>query len=113
MDFLMLRRRQFLVSAALVPAAVMLAQTAESAAAPAPADLPAVNPNDALAKALGYVEDATKVDKKKYPQFKAGSHCANCKLVLGVDGAKRRPCSIFPGKSVSPAGWCISWAAKS
>ena len=34
-----------------------------------------VDPKDAQATALGYVVDATKADKAKYPQYAAGQTC--------------------------------------
>ena len=37
-----------------------------------------LSPTEPAAKALGYIEDATKVDAKANPTFKAGQNCANC-----------------------------------
>lgn len=75
-----------------------------------------VSESDPTAIALGYVEDATKVDTAKWPK-KAGpggadQHCANCALYVDKgDGVGS--CAIFPGKLVKGAGWCNSWTAKS
>jgi len=71
----------------------------------AAADAPMLSPDAKEAKALKYVEDASKAqDAVK------GSTCANCGLYQGRSGAASGPCQIFPGKSVTAAGWCSSWA---
>jgi hypothetical protein len=75
---------------------------------------PAVEPNrldvkDPAAMAQGYVENASQVDIKKFPQFVQGSNCENCLLLQGSAGNNYRPCSLFPGKLVSVSGWCKSW----
>jgi hypothetical protein len=72
-------------------------------------DLPHVAADDPLAANLQYVEDAS---TSAAPSYKAGSTCANCALIQGTDGDAYRPCAIFPGKTVSAKGWCISWAPK-
>ena len=59
----------------------------------------------AQAKALNYVEDATKVTSAT---FKPGSTCENCSFFTADTGA----CAIFPGFSVAPKGWCSGWALK-
>jgi hypothetical protein len=75
-----------------------------------------VSETDPTAVALGYVEDATKVDPAKWPK-KAGpggdtQHCANC-MLYSEKGDGVGSCAIFPGKLVKGAGWCNSWTAKS
>lgn len=74
--------------------------------------LPHVDENETLAKAMGYVHDAKKVDATKVPQYKAGSTCATCLQVQGKDGDEWRGCNIFPGKTVNANGWCKVWVAK-
>ena len=74
------------------------------------ADLPHLAETDATAQALGYKEDATKVDKVKYATYKPGSQCSNCKFYQGGTGFG--PCQLFPGKAVSEKGWCSGYAAK-
>ncbi len=64
---------------------------------------------DPAAIAQGYVENASQVDLKKFPQFVQGSNCENCLLLQGSAGENYRPCSLFPGKLVSVSGWCKSW----
>lgn len=96
-------RRRFLVQAAVAATALPLlgAMAAPASAAPLP-KLPLTN---AQAKALGYVEDATKTTNKA---FKPGSNCANCQFFTAATGA----CTLFPGFSVAPKGWCTAWAKK-
>ena len=69
------------------------------------ADAPLLNPEDKDAKAVKYVEDATKA-KGALPD----STCANCAVYQGKAGVATGPCQIFPGKLVKAAGWCSSWA---
>ena len=68
--------------------------------------------NDPAAVALGYVEDASRVDLKKYPGFVKGSSCENCLQLQGTPGNSYRPCSLFQGKLVAVGGWCSGWAAE-
>jgi hypothetical protein len=67
---------------------------------------------DPAAIALGYVENVSQVDVKKFPQFVQGSNCENCLLLQGSAGNNYRPCSLFPGKLVSVSGWCKGWTAE-
>jgi hypothetical protein len=69
------------------------------------ADAPLLNPEDKDAKAVKYVEDATKA-QRAIPD----STCVNCAVYQGKVGASTGPCQIFPGKLVKAAGWCTSWA---
>ena len=99
----MLTRRRLLRSAA---AAVSLAAVTtvrlESAKA---ADATVLSVDDPAAKAVKYVEDATKA-KRAAPD----NTCANCGLYQGKSGDKTGPCQLFPQKNVVAAGWCSSWA---
>jgi hypothetical protein len=114
-------RRRFLaqvaiavpVGAALLDAAVISAASAQPAAT-APAALPKLEVTDPSAKALLYVEDAAKVDRKNplAARFAAGQDCATCSQIQGKAGDAYRPCAIFPGKLVAAKGWCSVWAAK-
>jgi high potential iron-sulfur protein len=71
--------------------------------------------DDPLAIALGYSEDATKVDTQKYPK-RAGEQgakqfCSNCALYAEqADGFGT--CTAIPGKLVAGAGWCNAWVPK-
>jgi hypothetical protein len=69
------------------------------------ADGALVSPDDAAAKAVHYVEDASRVKGAS-----VGSKCANCALYLGSANSTQGPCQIFSGKQVKAAGWCSSWA---
>lgn len=100
---------------------VLTLMTAAAAAAlglrsgPSPAQdkqLPPLTDADPTAKALGYTDDAGKVDKSKFPSFKAGADCSNCNFFQGKAGDARGPCQIFPGKSVNAKGWCASHTPK-
>lgn len=64
---------------------------------------------DPAAVALGYVENVSQVDVKKFPQFVQGSNCENCLQLQGSAGNNYRPCSLFPGRLVSVSGWCKGW----
>jgi High potential iron-sulfur protein len=98
-------RRQLLTSLTLSMALLPLAGTLT--AANAAADAPLVAADDATAKALKYVGDASKA-----ADAKPGSKCANCTLYQGAAGSVQGGCLLFPGKSVKAGGWCSSWAAK-
>ena len=116
-------RRRFLAQAAIaVPAGAALLDVAlintaaaqAAAAKAAPAALPKLDVNDPSAKALLYVEDHTKVDRKNplASRYAPDQHCANCSQIQGKDGEAYRPCAIFPGKLVASNGWCSVWAKK-
>ncbi len=76
------------------------------------ASAPRLDIHDPAAVKLAYVENAAKVDAKKFPQFVPGSNCENCLQLQGNPGASYRPCSLFPGKLVAVAGWCTGWTAE-
>jgi hypothetical protein len=71
-----------------------------------------VDEKDAQAVALGYVDNATKVDTTKFKAYTPGSRCSGCALYLGKLGEASGPCPLFAGKMVSAIGWCGSWAKK-
>ena len=96
-------RRRFLVRTAV--GAAMLPLLGKLATQRAAAALPPLPLTNAQAKALNYVEDATKVTSAT---FKPGSNCENCSFFTADTGA----CAIFPGFAVAPKGWCSGWALK-
>jgi hypothetical protein len=100
-------RRRFLKMAAGTAAAVVVVGGLPRMAKAA--DLPHLSDSDPTAKALGYVEDASKTSDAKH---KAGDTCANCQFYSGA-ATGFGPCQLFPGKSVSAKGWCISHTPKS
>ncbi len=103
------------LSAIPVIAETALAQ-AKPAAAPAPAakpaagSLPVLSPAEPAAKALGYIEDAKKVDAKANPNYKPGQHCGNCLQWADKDRkVALAKCNLFPGKLVKNEAWCKVW----
>ena len=94
-----------LIAGALVPALGMIGP-AEAA------DLPALDPADPTAKALGFAIDSSKVDAASNPTHKADQKCSTCAQYQGKAGDARGGCNIFAGKSVPAGGWCRVWAKK-
>jgi hypothetical protein len=88
-----------LLGVAAVPVSSLLSRTAHAAAGK-------VDPNEPQAKSLGYVEDATKVDAKANPNYKAGQECLNCLQSKPNGSAPMIPCNIFAGRDVAAKGWC-------
>lgn len=102
----MTTRRQFMMT--VVPAAAALSVvTSARAAEPAKAD-----EKDPAAVGLGYKMDATKVDAKKYPTYKAGNVCGGCQFFQGKPGDAWGACPLLGGKLVSAKGWCSAFAKK-
>ncbi len=67
-----------------------------------------LNPADPAAAAVGYVENASKVDAKRFPTYKPGQNCANCSLIM-LQYSPYRPCKLFPKNVVNANGWCSAW----
>lgn len=123
-------RRRFIVILPVAGAALLAAcskgtespPVSVAVPAPAPMSTPApvaaakvvamVDEKDAQAMALGYVSDASQVDKAKYKNYVAGTHCNGCALYLGKADDAAAGCPLFPGKKVAGKGWCASWAKK-
>ena len=95
-----------LIAGALLPAIGLVGQ--EAAAAP----LPPLDTNDPTAKALGYVNEGSQVDTKKYPTFKPSQKCGTCAQYQGKPTDATAACTIFAGKSVTLNGWCQVWAQR-
>lgn len=102
----MTSRRQFIMT--IVPAAAAL--SAVTGMTGAQAQAAKVDEKDPAAVGLGYKHDATKVDAKKYPQYKAGNACGNCQFYQGKDAWG--VCPLLGGKQVNGKGWCSAWAKK-
>src|SRR5271154_5621740 len=66
-----------LIAGALIPAMGLMADSA------AAAGLPALDPKDPTAAALGFVTDSTKVDAKANPTYKPTQKCSNCAQFQG------------------------------
>lgn len=120
-----MNRRSFFTSLAKISGAAFIApavlssvfsseafaQKKRGAAAPAGdgGSLPLISPNDPVAKAVKYVEDA-----KKAPESK-GNNCANCSFYAKketIKGKEAGTCTIFAGKLVLAEAWCGSWNKK-
>ena len=97
-------RRTFLMTLAAGSAALTTAQQAMAQAK--------LSEKDPQAVALGYVEDATKTDAKKYPKYAAGQVCSNCALYQGKATDPMGGCPLFGTKQVAGKGWCSAWAKK-
>ncbi len=93
--------KRITLSVALMPIAVLPLRVSIAA------ELPLVTADDATAKSLKYVSDASKA-----PDAKPGSKCANCSFYQGTAGSAQGGCLLFPGKAVKASGWCSSWTAK-
>ena len=105
------QRRDFLKHGSLT--VISLAMLARSPHAPAQAKaLPHVAENDPQAAALGYRNDAKKVDRKKFANFQPGKDCDDCVQFEGKKGETWGPCKIFPGKAVNSHGWCTAFQQK-
>ena len=113
-----LNRRSFMQIAAVGALGAALATPAFSATVAAPPKkvtaptLPSLELDNPTAKALGYVEDTTKVNAAKYPNHKPNQMCSGCTLIQGDVKNARNPCALFPGKSVASKGWCASYVKK-
>jgi hypothetical protein len=95
-----------LIAAACVPAAGLIVQFSRAA------DLSALDPNDPMAKSLGFVVDAAKVDAAANGTYKPGQKCGTCAQFQGKPGDARAACNIFVGHTVPQGGWCKVWAQK-
>ena len=101
-------RRRFLLGSAAVAASLPLVIRELTRPAFA-SELPRLPLDNPQAKALAYIEDAT---KSTHPNYKPGQNCINCQFIQGEDGAAWRPCQLFPGHDVAAEGWCSAWAKK-
>ena len=73
-----------LIAGALLPAASLLGVGAQAAA------LPALDPADPTAKALGFVTDASKVDAAANPTYKPAQKCGTCAQFPGQGNGRQR-----------------------
>jgi len=71
-----------------------------------------VDPKDPQAAALGYVDDTSTADSKKFPKHTSDQKCNGCQLYSGPADSKQGPCAVFGGKLVAANGWCNSWIKK-
>jgi hypothetical protein len=95
-----------IIAGALVPAIGLFGNTAGAAG------LPALDPSDPTAKALGFVTDSSKVDASANPTHKPEQKCGTCAQYQGKASDAMAGCNIFAGHSVPSGGWCKVWAQK-
>ena len=100
----MTTRRQFVLTT--IPAMAVPLATARAATA----EIGRLEETDPTALALGYRNDASKVDVKKFPTFVPGHICAGCQFYQGA--AAVGACSAVGGKLVNANGWCAAWVRK-
>ncbi|HVN98762.1 MAG TPA: high-potential iron-sulfur protein [Steroidobacteraceae bacterium] len=112
MDNHSLARRAMLKSIAMGTAAVLALGRIPAAAAAAAAALVPLTDADPTAKALGYVDDSSKVVAAQNPTHKPEQKCSNCLQFKGKAGDARGGCNLYPGKSVAANGWCRGYAKK-
>lgn len=109
-------RRQFLFSlSALFGTAFSVRHLTAWAAEGLPPGGKALSESDKMATALGYKQDATKADSKKYPQLNTPEgkkqRCLNCNFYK-EENANWGKCQLLQNGSVSAQGWCASWVKK-
>ena len=90
-----------LIASALLPVLGLASRMGVAAA------LPALDPADPTAKALGFATDASKA-----PNAKPNQKCGTCAQFQGKAGDASGGCNIFAGKSVPAGGWCMVWVQK-
>ncbi len=97
-------RRVFLMQVAAGGAVLAAAGQAQAQAK--------VDEKSAQAVALGYVNDSTKADTKKFPKHTKDQKCSNCALYQGKAADAWAGCPLFGTSQVAGPGWCSAWAKK-
>jgi hypothetical protein len=105
-------RRIFLKSISGLAAASAVGVPIEGLAQAAKAPAAKLSESDPQAVALGYVDDTTRADQKKFPKHAASQQCSGCQLYQGKATDAMAPCPIFAGKQVAAKGWCSAWVKK-
>jgi hypothetical protein len=82
----------------LAPAALTRSTTARAAS------LPLLGEQEPAAKAVHYVEDASRAKDAS-----SGASCSNCSIYSAA-GDTQGSCTLFKDKLVKAAGWCSSWS---
>jgi len=100
-------RRKFLFQIAAGASALTLARFVGAEEAK-----PALDPNDAYAKAMGFVVKTEDADSAKFPKHSTDQQCSKCQLWSGAEGDELGPCSFFGGRQVPPTGWCRNFKPK-
>jgi len=99
-------RRQFLSAGAALAGSLCVVR---AALADTPVKLLETDPT---AESLGYKDDATKVDRAKFPKYAPPQACSNCALYQGKASDANGPCPIYAGKLVQGKGWCNAYVKK-
>ncbi|RKE37385.1 high potential iron-sulfur protein [Paraburkholderia sp. BL23I1N1] len=97
-------RRHFLMLSVGMSSSLMLSRIAFADTADT------LSEADPKAQAVGYKEDASMVDKAKFPAYTAGQTCANCSLFQGKATDTYGGCTLFGDKQVAARGWCSSYS---
>jgi hypothetical protein len=105
-------RRIFLRSISGLAAASAVGVPIGSMAQAAKAPAPKLSESDPQATALGYVDDTSRADQKKFPKHANSQQCSGCQLYQGQATDPTAPCTIFAGKQVAAKGWCSAWVKK-
>jgi|EndMetStandDraft_4_1072995.scaffolds.fasta_scaffold226088_1 hypothetical protein len=72
----------------------------------------AVTESEPQAQSLGYVTDASRADKARFPKYAPPQHCGTCQFYQAAATAPSGPCTLFAGRSVAGPGWCSAYVAK-
>lgn len=102
----MVTRRQFMLTVAPMVGVGLLGSKLANA------QTGKVLETEPTAVALGYKEDAKKVDAKKFTTYKAGDTCATCQLFTGKATDATGPCAAFSNRPVATKGWCSAYVKK-
>src|SRR5215216_550992 len=103
----MTTRRSILQAIPAAGISLIAARAAAQAAGPKPVD-----EKEPQAVSLGYVTDAKRVDKTKFPKYAPPQRCAICQFYQAAPTAPTAPCTIFGGRPVAGPGWCSAYVAK-
>jgi hypothetical protein len=105
-SFMKTARRTFVIHSAFGVGALASASRVLAMAGPV------TDEKDPKAEALGYRNDAAKVDTAKFPNYATGQNCGGCASFKGSPGIAAGPCPRMP-KPVLTSGWCSAYAKKS
>jgi hypothetical protein len=86
--------------------------TGSTGTAPTAATAGVVDEKEPQAVAVGYVSDASRADKAKFPKYEAGQRCTGCALYGAAPDAPMGPCGLFGGRQVAGPGWCSAWVKR-
>ena len=68
---------------------------------------------EARAREVGYVEDASRVDRHRYLKYRVGETCGQCDLYLATATEPWAGCTLFPRRWVAGGGWCDAYRPRS